>query len=288
MCLLVVWHGGFVGDWALQHGVPRFLPLELDDGFVVTHVSIEDSPLVPEKGLCVSIAPRKLRRLLRNISPLAMLLPPGLIREDVVLHGKWVPEKASPKHTLPITISCNGEAGAAPWVVFRYPVDDLNALLKAELAEEWRETESYIFGTYDLNQRIWFRTLSVQSEDAPRSLPDTPVRFTINTTGRLRYNFEDGIIDATVSARIKRLDGALEFRPVYHKDGIGLEYQCNIESLVIAVDNMAPWIERKLADELKDSMERSMNKRRKKEKFSRMRLPHWTPFNVVVDITVTE
>ncbi len=288
LCLLVAWYGGFVGDWVLCYGVPRLLPRELDNGFVITHASIDDIPLVPDEGLRVSIAPLALRRLLRNASPYTVLLPPGIIREDVVLHGKWVPEKASPKHALPITISCNGEAGEAPWVVFRYPVDDLNALLKAELAEEWRETETYIFGSYDLKQRVWFRTLSIQSEDAPRSLPDTPVRFTLSTTGKLRYNFEDGIVDATISARIKELDGTVEFRPVYHEDGIGFEYACQIHGLEIAVDNMAPWVERKVAKELRESMERSLNKRRKKEKYARMRLPDWTPLNVVVDVALSE
>ncbi len=287
-CILLMWHSGVAGGWLLQHVMPRYLPRDLDDGFVITQVTLEDCPLVPDRGLRLSISPSRLRRLLRDVSPLFRLLPPGLIREDVVLRGLWLPEKASPQHALPITVSCNGEAGDAPWAVFRFPVDDLNALLKAELAEEWRETEDYILGSYDINQRVWFRTLSIQSEDAPRGLPDAPIRFTIGASGKLRYNFEDGIIDATVSAKVKRLNGTVEFLPVRHKDGIGFEYACRIETLDIAVDNMAPWLERKVADELKDSIERSLNKRRKREKYQRMRLPHWTPLNLVVDASISD
>ncbi len=287
-CILFIWNSGIVGNWLLLRVGPRFLPHDLDDGFVITRVAIDDCPLVPNRGLCVSMSPNRLRRLLRDVSLLSVLLPPGIIQEDVVVYGQWLPEKASPEHALPIILSCNNEAGDAPWAVFRFPVDDLNQLLKVELADEWRETEDYIFGTYDLNQRVWFRTLSVQSEDAPRGLPDAPVRFTIGATGKLRYNFEDGIIDATVSAKVKRLNGTVEFRPVRHKNGIGFEYECRVDELSIAVDNMAPWIERKLADELKDSIERSLNKRRKREKYERMRLPLWTPLNLVVDVAVSE
>mgnify|MGYP006865023567 CR=1 FL=1 len=287
-CILFIWNSGIVGNWLLLRIGPRFLPRDIDEGFFITRVAIDDCALVPDRGLCVSMSPSRLRKLLRDVSPLFALLPPGIIQEDVVLHGHWLPEKASPEHTLPITLSCNHEAGDAPWAVFRFPVDDLNALLKAELAEEWRETESYIFGSYDLNQRVWFRTLSVQSEDAPRGLPDAPIRFTIGATGKLRYNFEDGIIDATISAKVKRLNGTIAFRPVRHRNGIGFQYECHVDELSIAVDNMAPWIERKLADELKASIERSMNKRRKREKYERMRLPLWTPLNLVVDVAVSE
>jgi len=47
---------------------------------------------------------------------------------------------------------------------------------------------------------------------------------------------------------------------------------------------MAPWLERRLANTLRGSMERSPNKRRKREKMERHRLPSWLPLDVAVDV----
>ena len=147
---------------------------------------------------------------------------------------------------------------AALWVL------DLNALLKAELADDLHDTESYIFGTYDLNQRVEFRTLSVQSAETSQVLPDAPLRFLVRATGRLRYQFKDGIVGARVTAKVRTLSGRMEFTPVSHEDGVGLDYRCVVDALKISVDNMSPWLERKLAGELKESIERSQNKRRRR------------------------
>ncbi len=286
--IATVWQSGIVAGWIHAYLLPGMLPKTLDGGFEISRITTDGSPVVPDRGLRISVAPRRLLQMLKAYSPFFQLLPPGLIRDGVVLHGCWIPEKAPPEQSLPISISCTDEAGDDPWVVFRFPVKDLNALLRSELAEEWRDEDEYIFGTYVLNQRIWFETLTIQSEDALRIGPDSPVRFLVSAGGKLRYNFEDGVIDATITAKVKHLDGVLEFTPVRHEDGVGFDYICKVDRLDVAVDNMAPWLERKLAGELRQSIEKSMNKRRKRRKVAAVRLPNWVPLNVVVDVIVEE
>jgi hypothetical protein len=288
LCAVLAWQRGVVGDAIRKHGAAHVLPVDLGDGFTITRVAVEDRALAPVRGACLSFSPDLFRDVLRNVSPWFAFLPPGVIREDVVLHGVWLPEGAPPELALPLMISCNRKARRSPWFSFRFHVDDLNALLRVEMADDWHESEEYLFGHYDLNQRIWFRTLSIQSENAYRKHPNTPVKLYVHATGRMRYNVEDGIIDATITPDVKALDGLVQLTPVYHDDGIGFDYLSSIDSFKIAVDNMAPWLERKIAAELKSSMERSLNKRRKRERYSKIRMPLWVPLNVVVDIEISE
>jgi hypothetical protein len=51
---------------------------------------------------------------------------------------------------------------------------------------------------------------------------------------------------------------------------------------------MAPWLEKKFADDLKDSIERSLNKRKRRREFAKMRVPYWVPLDTDVDIGLTE
>jgi len=287
VCVAAIWQQGIVGGWLLCHGLSRFLPLDLDDGLSITRISIEDCALVPDRGLLVSVSPRTFKRLLRQVSPLFVLLPPGVV-DGVVLHGQWLPEKAAPEFVFPIALSCNQVSGISPRVVFRCPVDDLNRILDAELSDDLHDKESYIFGTYDVNQRIRFRTLSIQSEERPPGIMDAPFRFRVHATGSLRYRVKDGFIGVRVTAKVKALSGTMEFGPVIHENGVGLEYACVVDTLDIAVDNMAPWLERKVAENLRQSIERSQNKRRRREKYARLRLPLWVPLDSVVDIQVFE
>ncbi len=288
LCAVLAWQRGVLGDAIRKHGASHFLPVDLGDGFTISRVCVENRPLIPVRGACLSLSPHLFNKVLRKVSPWFVLLPPGLVREDVVLLGEWLPEGALPEVALPLMVSCNHEAHNSPWFAFRFPADDLNTLLRLEMADDWHESEEYVFGHYDLNQRIWFRTLSIQSENAFRKQPDTPVKLYVHATGRMRYNLEDGIIDATITPRVKALDGLVKLTPVFHDDGIGFDYVSSIDSFKIAVDNMAPWVERRIAAELKSSMVRSLNKRRKREKYSKMRIPLWVPLNVVVDIEVSE
>ena len=72
------------------------------------------------------------------------------------------------------------------------------------------------------------------------------------------------------------------------EDGTGFDYSARVEALDIRADNMAPWLERRVADALAKSIERSQNKRRKKAKMARHRLPSWLPLEVSLEVELTE
>ena len=162
VCFVTMWQMGIVGGWILRRGAPLILPVKIDDEFSISKLVIEDIPVIPERGLRLSITPQRLKYMLKDINPMLAAIPPGLIRDGVVLYGEWAPEKA-PGYTVPISISCNNRAGEYPRIMFRYPFDELNSLLKLELAEDWRDEDDYFLGTYTLTQRISFNTLSVRT-----------------------------------------------------------------------------------------------------------------------------
>ncbi len=287
-CLVVFWQGGFLGNWLLEDIAPKYLPADLDDGFFVTKVVVEDQPIIPRRGLRISVSPQQLRNLLRKSSPLFTIIPPGIITDDVVVHGKWVPEKAEEAYSVPITINCSEDSGDRPRIAFRYPVKDLNALLQVEMKEDWRDEDEYFLGTYSKEQRIWFDSLSVKSIGRETEIYDAPILFTIMASGRLRYNVKDGPIGARITAKIKKLNGTVTLIPEKHSKGVGFKYSLKVDDLDMSVKKMAPWLEKKFARDIKDSIERSLNKRKRRREFAKMRIPYWFPLDIDIDIELTE
>ncbi len=287
-CIVVVWQGGFFGNWLLTDIAPRYLPADLDDGFFVTKIVVEDQPIVPERGLRISISPKQLKDLLRDANPLFAIIPPGIIADDVVIYGEWVPEKAAEEYAVPITINCSVDSGDMPRISFRYPVKDLNSLLQSELEEDWRDEDEYFLGTYSKEQRIWLDSLSVRSIGKRSELADAPILFTIMASGRLRYNVKDGLIGARITAKIKKLNGTVTLIPEKHSKGVGFKYSCEVDDLDISVKKMAPWLEKKFAGDINDSIGRSLNKRKRRREFAKMRIPYWVPLDIDIDIELTD
>jgi len=287
VCFVSIWQLGIIGNWILRRGAPLLLPAEFDSGFAITKIVSENLPVIPERGLRVSITPQRLKSILADISPLFKIIPPGIIEDGLVVHGTWVPEKAT-GYSVPITINCSSAAGDSPQIIFRYPFDELNGLLKIELAEDWREEDEYFLGTYTRTQRIWFNELSIKSEAPLEVTEKSPILLRIRAEGRLRYKMEDGIIDATITAQVKELAGIITLEPEPHKAGIGFKYRCSVDNIRLSVKKMAPWLERRLAADLQKSTERSMNKRRRRKLFAKMRVPYWFPLDTKLDIGLTE
>ncbi len=285
---VTVWQGGFLGYWILDKAIPHFLPADIDDGFFVTKITVENLPVVPERGLCVSVSPQQLKSLLRDANPLFSLIPPGIIKDNIVLHGKWDSEKAAAEYSVPISINLSKESGNRPRIIFRYPVKDLNLILQAELEEDWRDEDEYFLGTYSTEQRIWFDSMSVKSIRRTSNLADAPIILTIIASGRLRYNVKDGFFAARITAKIKKLSGVVTLIPELHSKGVGFKYSCEVDDLDISVKKMAPWLEKKFADDLKDSIQRSLNKRKRRREFAKMRIPYWVPLDTDIDIKLME
>jgi len=286
-CFITMWQMGIVGGWILRRGAPLLLPLKIDGGFTISKLVMEDIPIVPERGVRISITPLRLKSMLKDINPMLSAIPPGLIRNGVVIYGDWVPEKAS-DHIVPITISCNEKAGEYPIIMFRYPFDELNSLLIVELAEDWRDEDDYFLGTYTLTQRIRFNALRVRTIKPLPVNETSPIKLNIKASGQLRYKVQDGALKARITADVQELSGTITLIPELHKKGIGFKFSTKVDKLKLSVKKMAPWLERKLAGDLQHSIERSMNKSKRRRKFAKMRIPYWVPIDTCLDIELTK
>ena len=290
-CLLVLlFQRGIVGDWILRRGFPLALPRRVGHSFEISRVGIEHLSVVPERGLRVSVTPARVKSILRSASPAGWLVPAGIIRDGTAVYGKWLPKRSPASNSIPVTVCCNKSAGYSPKVVFRFPFSDFNQILRREMAEKWRDENEYFLGTYNFEQRIWFDSLSISSLPRPQPLPEAgatnlpTLRLNIRATGRLRYKVQDGVFKARITAKVQELSGTITLVPERHDDGVGFIYSCKVDKLKLAVKKMAPWLEKRLAQDLKHSIERSMNKRKRLKKFAQMRIPDWAPFDTVIDI----
>jgi hypothetical protein len=113
-----------------------------------------------------------------------------------------------------------------------------------------------------------------------------PIVMRAVATGRLRYRFEDGWFRARLTARVQELSITFILIPIAHSDGIGFDYQARIDKVDLQVDNMAPWLERRLAESVQNSLERSLNKKRKRERMAKNRWPLWMPMALSVYVEI--
>ncbi len=285
-----VWQHGWIGSGLRRHLLPRLLPPLLErQGIAVRRIGDAEVPSTPAgRGLQVTLSRAYVMDVLARSPFPAWLVPPGLVADGMEIHADWLPPDTKEALSLPCVLRLDAAAGLLPRIHVRFPVAELNTLLSDEFAEDWSDRDEYVLGHYDLDQRIWFRTLRLESLDMPRKSPSDAIRFRATATGRLRYWFKDGIVSARLTADVRRLATLFTFVPVVHEDGTGFDYSARVEALDIRVDNMAPWLERRVADALGKSIERSQNKRRKKAKMARHRLPSWLPLDVSLEVELTE
>lgn len=284
------WQYGWIGGGVRRHLLPRLLPPLLErQGIAVRRIAYRVAPLEPAgRGLQITMSRAYVMALLARSPVPAWLVPPGLIVDGMAIHADWLPPDTQEALSLPCVWRFDAGAGLLPRVHIQFPVAELNNLLSDEFAEDWSERGEYMLGHYDLDQRIWFKTLHLESLDMPRQTPSDALRFRATATGRLRYWFKDGVVSARLTADVRRLAVLFTFAPVVHEDGTGFDYSARVEALDISVDNMAPWLEQRVADALAKSIERSQNKRRKKAKMARHRLPAWLPLDVDLVVELTE
>jgi hypothetical protein len=284
------WQRGLIGGGLRRYLLPRLLPPLLErQGIAVRRIANTASPSVQAgRGLQITLSRAFVMDVLARSPFPACFVPPGLVDDGLEIHADWLPPDTKGPLSLPCVLRFDAAAGLLPRIHIRFPVAELNTLLSDEFAEDWSDRGEYMLGHYDLDQRIWFKTLRLESLDMPRRSSSDAMRFRATATGRLRYWFRDGVVSARLTADVRRLAILFTFVPVQHDDGTGFDYSARVEALDIRVDNMAPWLEQRVADALRKSIERSQNKPRKKAKMARHRLPSWLPLDVSLDVQLAE
>jgi hypothetical protein len=288
--LIACWQYGFVGAGIRHALLPRLLPMLAEpEGIAIRTIrtGVQPSPL-NGRGLQVVMSPEYVRDLLRRSPVHAWLLPPGLLVDGLAVVADWIHKEPERPLSIPIQWCFDKSSRMLPRVHLQFPATELNQILSKEFAEDWSERGEYVLGHYDLDQRLWFHSLRLESVGMPRGQTSDALQFRARATGRLRYWFRDGVLKARLTADVKQLVVLFTFVPVMHDDGVGFDYSARVEALDISVDNMAPWLEARVADAIAESMERSQNKPRKKAKMARHRLPSWLPLDVSLVVELTE
>ena len=286
----IAWQQGWVGR-VLRGGVNRWL---LPGSFYQDRVTVQPFRVDPDadpppllEGIQFTFSPAWGRRLIRS-SPLpTILLPPGFLVDGVMTSGSIAfPQDDDKVYQVPYYVQVRDNVGLVPDLQVRFPADKLNFVLDDAFAEDWSDSGEYLFGTYDLEQRIRFDALRIWTFETDPKRPLHPLIFRASATGRLRYRFRDGWFSARVTARVRELTVSLMLIPIAHPDGIGFDYRARIDTLNLGVSWMPRWAERRLTRTVHRSLERSLNRRRQRERLANQRLPLWLPMALSVDIEI--
>lgn len=285
-----VWSQGGVG-FVLRHQINTWLlPRSFgEDRVLLERLVVDrsgDAELLRE-GVRLTVSEAWVRSVLRASPYPSFLLPPGLLPDGLQSVGAFgVPQPGGDMLRLPFALEVRDDVALVPHLHARFPADKLNRLLDESFAEDWTETGEYLLGTYALEQSIRFDHLRIRSVQADVRRPLYPIVLRAHATGRLRYRFVENWLRATLTARVEELSMQFVLIPVAHADGVGFDYRASIDVLKLDVGRMAPWMERRLAKAARRSLERSLNKRRKRERLARRRLPLWLPMALSVDVEI--
>jgi hypothetical protein len=204
----------------------------------------------------------------------------------VALSGVWNPTDLELPGGIGLPLGMVVDDGAEPHprLTGRYRVDDLNTLLREEFGEELSSEEEWFLGHYDLSYRLTFHNFHLRS--ATNAWPDPVVRHELlfDGTGEVRIKFEENLLDISVSGRVKELSGRIILEPIRDDDGVGLLYAVDVTDLDVSIDNLAPWGESRISSVLRRSLDKSLNRKRKRERAARKRFPDWVPLDTAVDI----
>lgn len=282
------WFSGLAGRLVGCLILPLLLPLRVNKAIEISALTRDKPPAIHEKGLVLTIGSDRLRKIMHGAFCISRLFPPGLIRDGMVLKGSWMPDKfrLPEGNRLPFMIVIDDDT-RHPGLVFRYPAAAVNELMKDEIAEALRSEEEYILGTYNIIYYITFQTLRIYSEEQDLDTAIQARLLICDATGKVRFKFEENLLDLRATGRVKKLRGRFDIRVIRDDEGIGFSYKVKIEELDIDVHNLANWGDRRVSKKLRRSWEKSLNKEKKQKRLAKVRLPEWVPLDLVVDFQLT-
>ena len=287
ICLLLValWVTGVIGRFIVSRVAPMLLPLDLGSGITVTSVGAASPPADAGGMLQLTARPHRVRQMLRESVPFTRFLPPGLLGHGLRLNGVWHPSGAGlpVTNSVALSIVLDFRAPANPHLEGRYPVQDFNKLVRYQYAEKLTRERDWFLGSYDFTWKPEFNTLRIESERGPVERNATRRTLAVNGTGRVRLIFDDDAFKLSVRPRVRNLKGAIDVEVIRHGDGLGLAYDARIHELGVDVKNLAPWADNKVEERLRSSLERSLNRQKKKDRMARKRFPAWLPTDTTVD-----
>jgi hypothetical protein len=288
MALTTAWLTGLVGA-ALIAALNLRAPLALSDEVFLRQFAYRETTGTPTRGLRVVMNPDRLRRDLCATDWRYRLIPPGIFNQKRVLSGGWSPRTYTNALNGPIPFEVVFD-NAAPWrpqASMQLPAAEFNRVLSQRMGDRLSSREDYVFGHYDLMQDPEFDALTISSETVPSAVPIQRRQLHVSATGSLRVRVEDGPLAIQSTANVKELAGTIDIDVLRDEAGLGFRHRVTIKVLRLSMDNVPPWLERVIAERLRDSMERSLNRKKKRERVSKRRYPTWIPLDIALTIRLS-
>lgn len=287
--LIVGWPLGWVGGLTARVLARFFLPYSPHETVEITECRFKGSSDLPDTGIILTIHPDRLKENIEEAYPAARKLPPGILKNLTSLRGFWTPEDVdlSGVGKIPVSIVLDRGIGWRPHLSCSFPASDFNKMVATQFAGKLTKRREYFLGHYNMSYEPTFHTLDIHSE---AEIPVEPIqrrRLLVNATGRVRFWFDDDLLKARATGKVKRLTGAFDIGIIRDDEGIGISYHADISELDLSVNNLAPWGEKWLAEDLRNSMDRSINKEKKRRRFAEKRFPAWIPLDLIVEFHLT-
>ena len=283
------WFSGGIGLLLRKAVLPRFAPRKLGSSFMI--YSFGDTARFEHetRGITLMLNPERAADMLKGAYPSASrFMPPGLIGDGFRAECMWLPngEKASSMGMIPIWVVVDRSVGYEPVLKGRMPLAEVNRYLDEDMKDGLVSTEEWIFGHYTLIYNISFEHMRIFS-DTGSELTQNKRKLRLYADGRVQIKFDDEPVSARTTAKVKELTAEIDMTFVPRGDEYALSYEAKVTNLRLNVNNMLKWGDDKVAESLRKSLEKSLNRRKNKERALKLKIPEWAPRDIIVDLQLS-
>ncbi len=287
---MAAWFTGAIGLAVRKLVLPRLAPRKVGSSFMIYSFGQDQRFDHETRGIILMMNPDRAKEVLRGALPIASrYLPPGLFGDGFRGQCMWLPhgEKDSSMGMIPIWLVIDASVGYEPILKGRMPVDEVNKYLAEDMGNSLSSREEWVFGHYDLIYRITFEEMRILS-DMGAEMGDNRRKLRIYADGKVRIKFDDDPISARTTAKVKELTAEIDLTFVPRDDKYALAYEAKVTELRLNVNNMLKWGDDKVAEKLRKSLEKSMNRKKNKERGMKLRIPEWAARDMIIDIQLYE
>lgn len=286
--LLALWFSGAAG-WSLRSLALRFTPEETARFRIVGkgREVVADPPV----GAVLLISEPRLRRLAKDyLGWKAVLIPPNFVPRSYAVSGEIsVPlEESATQAWFPVVLRIV-PGTPTPKISVRAPSDLVNAALSFDGSFANREKQhTYSLGHYKTIHQLIFDTVSMTSVLTEKELkrPITHRRISGYATGKVKLKIKENIGNASITARVRRMDMRCDLDFKKYMDGIAMSYNFTIPKLDADIPNLAPMFEGGPTEEIRQALEESMARPKNLEKLARKRFPLMIPLDTEISLEV--
>ena len=281
--LAVLWFSGLMGSAITRYVVPSFLPFESHD-VTVSGISFTGITGTNGPNVTLEISPARAMQLARKSVDFGwLIIPGGLFPDGMVVSGLYSSTNHSSLGKVTFRLVVEDKIDR-PKLTVRLPVQFLNDFISKDSGAKLTKKKEYALGSYERTYLPIFKTFRLWSADKHDNRFPITRNLMYEATGKIKIKFEDGLLNLKATGNIKEFNGDVRMDFTRDMDGVILLHQFTVRKLRMSVENLLQWGEEKIADDLKRSMEKNMNKQKGREKIARIRLPVFAPYETEIDV----